>query len=75
MIRKNLIKLAAISVIIILGIGIYSPKKANSETKICPNSSVKCEVTFNHEEYGKITVASEKGKNDSAISIESSEPN
>lgn len=48
------------------------PQEAQSAmgTKICPNSSVKCNVTFTTEKHGEVTVESEKGKNDSAIEIE-----
>lgn len=56
--------------VVLIGIGLFQPDKAYSETTVCPNSSVKCNVTFNHPDYGKITVESEKGKNDSAVTIQ-----
>lgn len=69
--KKSRIAVWTVALTFVLGgIGLYLPGEAYSDTKICPNSSVKCNVTFEHDEYGEITVESEKGENDSAIVIE-----
>jgi hypothetical protein len=64
-------RIKSILIIVALGVLLF-PQKAESsmKTKVCPNSSVKCNVTFTTEEHGEITVESEKGKNDSAIVVE-----
>lgn len=50
--------------------GLFTPTEVSSQTSICPNSSIKCDVTFDHPDHGEITVSSEKGKDDSAVIIE-----
>lgn len=50
-----------------VGIVLSVPGESNSQTRVCPNSSIKCNVTVNHPEHGKITVESEKGPNDDSV--------
>ena len=66
--KKSIIKLAILSLFLISCFFFSEPIQADGG--VCPNSSVKCKVTFNHEKYGKVTVDSEKGKKDSAIELE-----
>ena len=63
--RKLIIKLTSLS-LILFSLFFFSDA-AEADKGICPNSSVKCKVTFTHPKYGEVTVDSEKGKNDSAI--------
>jgi hypothetical protein len=54
----------------LIGFTLTMPTESNSQTRVCPNSSVKCNVTVNHPDHGKITVESEKGANDDAVIIQ-----
>ena len=62
--------LAACLTLPLFGIELYTPDDADSQTRVCPTSSVKCKVTFEHPVHGEITVDSEKGSNDDAVIIE-----